>query len=670
MSGPIIRKEWFSALELAALALPGLSQDRRRILDRAEREEWALKLDSLGNPLARKRAGRGGCVEYHASVLPIAARLELVRRGLAPETIADNRQSGGESPVVSAPAATSHGLWEWFAGRSARVKAEAERRIRILDRVAQAERTGLTRSAAVATAAIAAGVSTATVWGWLSLIAGLSHSDWLPALAPRNAGGGAEAAIDDEIWTVFKSDWLRPEKPTLSSCWRRAKSLAEERGIAIPHLKTFQRRIEREVPPSVVTALRSGREAVRRILPPQQRSVAGLHALEIVNIDGHKWDVFVRFPATGIYRERIARPIMVAIQDVYSRKILAWRFGDSESAVLTRLAFADLFQTWGIPAACLLDNGRAFASKWITGGATTRFRFRIREDEPLGLLTQFGVRNMWATPYRGQSKPIERAFRDFCDAIAKHPAFAGAYTGNKPDAKPENYGSAAVDFDLFERVVAAGVAEHNARQGRRTEMARGRSFDDAFHESYAVSPIGKATPEQLRLALLAADRVRAHREDGSVTICGNRYWAADLGRHAGELLTVRFDPDNLHSEVHVYDQAGAFVATAPVWAAVGFADAEAARQRARLEAEHRRAVKRQVELQQLISAADIAALLPEVEPDLPPEPGVVRPIRTRGALAIAPVAIPAEPATETPAAIFTDRFTDAMRARHLRAVED
>jgi hypothetical protein len=59
----------------------------------------------------------------------------------------------------------------------------------------------------------------------------------------------------------------------------------------------------------------------------------------------------------------------------------------------------------------------------------------------------------WVTPYHGQAKPIERAWLDFCGRIAKHPAFAGAYTGNSPVAKPENYGSRAVKWADFERVV-------------------------------------------------------------------------------------------------------------------------------------------------------------------------------------------------------------------------
>lgn len=94
---------------------------------------------------------------------------------------------------------------------------------------------------------------------------------------------------------------------------------------------------------------------------------------------------------------------MVTIQDIYSRKILAWRIDESESALSTRLVFADLFVKWGIPKHCLLDNGRAFASKTITGGAKTRFRFKIKDEEPTGVLTALGIIIHWATPYRGQS---------------------------------------------------------------------------------------------------------------------------------------------------------------------------------------------------------------------------------------------------------------------------
>lgn len=644
-------KQWFTAAELADLQLSGLPKAKRKVNERAAADRWALKTDTAGAPLARPRKGRGGGLEYHLTVLPAAARVDLIKRGVAAE-------------AEGAPRATSEtgSLWSWYEGQSNSVKGEAERRVAIVAAVEELEQANLTRSAAVACAAARHQVAASTLWAWLAQVNGVEARDRLPHLAPRRVGGGAEADIDEGAWRFLISDYLRPERPTWASCYRRmVLDYAKPRGLDVPHSRTLYRKLEREVDQRLVIAKREGAEALRRTLPPQRRSVADLHALELVNIDGHKFDVFTQFPDG-----RVARPMMVAIQDVYSRKILAWRIGETESAVMTRLAFADLFDKWGIPAACLMDNGRAFASKWITGGAKTRFRFKIREEEPTGILTALGVRIHWAQPYRGQSKPIERAFRDLCDTIAKHPALAGAYTGNRVDAKPENYGDKAVPIDLFVELVARGIAAHNARPGRRTETAHGRSFDEVFEASYVRSPIGKATPEQLRLALLAADEVSTDRQSGAVTLFGNRYWSAEMSALAGTKVTVRFDPDDLTAPVHAYDRNGRFLATVPILEQTGFLDAGAAQQRARQERELRRTTRRVEELEDLINASDLAAMIPDHEDEAPPPlPAVLRAVRHRGLTAAA--ALKSEP-VERANPSFIDRFSAGVA--QLRVVSE
>ncbi|WP_373489983.1 transposase domain-containing protein [Parasphingorhabdus sp.] len=512
-------KIWYSAAELADMSLPGLPRDKRKVNMRAKDERWALAVDDTGQPLMRRRSGRGGGTEFHISVLPQSARTELIKRGIA--------MSGD---IVEAPGSASQ-LWSWYDSQNDTVKTEALRRLAVVDQVDALEAAGLKRSAAVPAAADHHKIGASTLWGWLSDVEGIAHDDRLPVLAPKRKGGGKEAEIDADIWQYFKSDYLRAEKPTLTSCYYRAKEIADARGIALPIQKTFARKLKREVDARVIMLKRDGEEALRQSMPAQKRTVAGLHALEMVNIDGHKFDVFAKGPDGKVFR-----PLMVATQDIYSRKILSWRIGGSESAVQTRLTFADLFRDFGIPKACVLDNGRAFASKWITGGAKSRFRFKIREEEPTGILTALGIKIHWALPYRGQSKPIERGFRDLCDTIAKHPSLAGCYTGNNVDAKPENYGDRAVDIETFKRIAAKGIALHNARPGRRTEMARGRSFDDAFNESYAVAPIGKATPEQLRMALLAADQKKVDRRTGVIELYGNM--PSSNGRWRGPIASA------------------------------------------------------------------------------------------------------------------------------------
>jgi putative transposase len=651
MGGPVSAKgkQFYTAAEIAALGLAGLGKCKRRINERAERELWALKTDAHGAPLARRRVGRGGGLEYHILILPAAARLDLAKRGLAAAPADQASGNNGQSRT-----------WTWLEGQSESVKAEARRRLDAVDRVETFERANLTRSAAVACAAAECGVGSSTLWNWLRDVDGIDRADRLPHLAPRRQGGGAEAEIDDEAWRFLISDYLRPERPTFASCYERmVRDYAAPRGLQVPHRRTLWRKLERDVDGRLVIAKREGADALRKTLPPQQRTVAELHALELVNIDGHKFDVFTRFPDG-----RVGRPIMVAIQDVYSRKILAWRVGETESAVLTRLAFADLFTRFGIPAGCLLDNGRAFASKWITGGAKTRFRFKIREEEPTGVLTALGVRIHWATPYRGQSKPIERAFRDLCDTIARHPAMAGAYTGNHIDAKPENYGEKAVPIDLFTELVTRGIDAHNARPGRRTETARGRSFDDVFSASYARSPIGKATAEQLRLALLAADEVSTDRLSGAITLFGNRYWSPEISPIAGKRVTVRFDPDDLTQPVHVYDRNGHFLASAPVLEQTGFLDAGAAQIRARQERELKKTARRLEELEDLIGAGELAAMIPDYEDERPVAlPPVLRPVRHLGMTAAA-----LKPSADQPDASFIDRFSAGVA--QLRAVNE
>lgn len=644
-------QEWYTAAELAALRVPGLPTSKRHVNERASIEAWALRTDAAGRPLARPRAARGGGIEYHLDALPPAVRAHLAPAAPATPAPAEPANDQRDDRAASA--------WRWFDGAPEKAKIEARRRLEAIRLIDSLEAAGMTRSAAVAAASARIGIGSSTLWGWCALVDGIVPADRLAFLAPRRGGGGAEAAIDPGLWQLIVSDYLRPEQPTFSSCyWRAKRGYADPRGIDMPIERTLRRKLDREIDPRVVVARREGAEALRRMLPPQERSVLGLHALEAVNIDGHTWDVFVRWPDG-----RVGRPKMVAVQCLYSRKVLSHRIDESENALATRLVFADLFRDWGIPKACLMDNGRAFAAKSISGGAKSRFRFKILPWEPTGVLTGLDIAIHWATPYRGQSKPIERAFRDMCDAIARHPALAGAYTGNRPGAKPENYGSRAVPIDEFRAIVAEGIAAHNAKPGRRTETAQGRSFDEAFAESYAAAPIGRATPEQLRLALLTAEDRMCDRETAAITLDGNRYYTPELSRHAGERLIVRFDPDDLHGEVHVYTRDNTFIATAPAIVKSGFFDKEAARARKSLEKKHRDAVRAAEEAAQLLSAHQVAALLTPGDEAAVPPPSVIRPVRHRGGAAAA--AAIAAPAADVIPVI--DRI--ARAANRLRAVE-
>ncbi len=69
-------------------------------------------------------------------------------------------------------------------------------------------------------------VGQSTLWNWRRAVEGIPASDRLPALAPRRTGGGRKAELDDDLWTIFKSDYLRASQPTLASCYRRIEQVA------------------------------------------------------------------------------------------------------------------------------------------------------------------------------------------------------------------------------------------------------------------------------------------------------------------------------------------------------------------------------------------------------------------------------------------------------------
>ena len=388
------------------------------------------------------------------------------------------------------------------------------------------------------------------------------------------------------------------------------------------------RRLRREVPVGAIVLARQGPEAAKRLVPAQQRDHQALRAMECLNADGHRWDVMVEWPSG---KPRKARPMGVFWQDVLSGEILGWRIGREETSDAYRESFGDVLRDHGIPQHVILDNGRGACAKALTGGTAHRFRGKALAGDPVGLLTQLvGKGNIhWTKPYSGQSKPIERAFRDFASDIAKDVRLAGAYTGPSTERKPHNHGSRAIPLAEFERVIADGVRLHNARRGRRGMGMNGRSFDEVFAESAKAhaDAISRPTRAQLEQWLLTPTVVTARAADGAVHVHGNRYWVLELARAlAGKpadrrRVVVRYDASDLTRPAVVEDLDGRLLARAELRTTAPVLDADSAKQ---IERERKRAAKldrEQLRIHRTLPARELAAMVDEAAGSEPePEP--------------------------------------------------
>ena len=459
------------------------------------------------------------------------------------------------------------------------------------------------------------------MWNWLRMIEGVNAADRLAYLIDGRAvrkGPGQRADLDDRFLALVRSDWLRLSQPSLTSCYDRAARVwqNERRNSPVPPIHQVRRRIKAEVSKPTEVFMRRGAEALRRFYPAQTRTKAFMAPLECIQGDYHKFDAFVQWP--GI--DTPVRPQLMAWSDVYSGKLLAWRLSDTANCHVVQLVTGDLIRTWGVPQAALMDNRREFMAKAMTGGIPHRFRGKVLDEDIPGLLPLLGIEVHLATPYAGQSKAIERAFGDLCDRVAKHPAFDGAYTGNSPMAKPEDYGSRAIPLEEFKAVLEVELAHHNARPDRKSEVAMGRSFNEVFNEGYAKAAIKRATDEQLRMFLMRAEGVRAKRGNGELKLFETGYWSEWMYRIAGEKVVARFDADDLAAGLEVYDLKGRYLGHAECLEAAKFIDVDAARDHNRKRGAWMRAQRDEARAAREFTAAELAARLRGAGDLAPDEP--------------------------------------------------
>lgn len=624
---------YFTAKEIAGVT--GMPKLERNCLAKLNN---LFSQRDLNSEFKRKRQGTKA-FEYHISILPLATQAALYKRE-------GKIKVGDQVFDLPKPKTTSYcreALWARWNKAGTRAQEKAQGVLKAVQTVSELVRSGIGKMAAYETVSNEFGISKMSLRRACSKVKDFAPEDWAPALLDRNKEVASEikskhfAYITPAAWDFFKADYLRLEQPTMAACYERLIEAAPQHGWKVPSLKSLDRRIRHEVPHQQRVMLRKGEHALMSLFPSQERSVDGLHALEWINGDGYQHNVFVRW-----FNGEILRPKTWFWQDIYSRKIVGWRCDISENTDSIRLSLMDVCERYGVPKEITIDNTRAAANKWMTGGVPNRYRFKVKEDDPLGIIPMLGMKLHWSSVIlgkgHGQAKPIERAFGvgGLDEMIDKHPLCAGAYTGPNPMAKPDNYASKAIDAEEFLKALAAGVEMYNNKQNRRTEICQGMmSFNDAFNASYAEAPIRKATQEQLQLMMLQAEAITVNKQHATITLDAggslkgrkNRYHHEALFDYVGQKLVARFDPLKLHDSVEVYTLQGVRICTAECLEKVGFGDTQAAREHKRKRTQFTKANKIAAQAQTDMDALEVAAMMKPLEEEFIPETKVVEPFR-------------------------------------------
>ena len=609
-------KSFYSANELSQLGLKSLPTSHRRILDKAKRENWN----------SRKRDGKGGGVEFAVKSMPEEVQAEIV--------VKLGKSAVKNLPVLAKPQAPVDAqlLWATYEQGTAKQQQKAQMKLGIMFAVAELVSGGVKILDALALVCHKHNqdgekpVTVSALKSWWYQVKDADRSLWLPLLMDSYGAHSEsrEAAFTPEAWAFFRADYFRNERPQFGSCYERLKRAASANGWVIPSPSSVKRKILREIPKTHQTYLRDGTYALSRMYPSLIRTVAGIEAMEWVNGDGYKHNVWVRW-----HNGHIIRPKTWLWQDVRTRKILAYRCDESENTNMIRLALLDVVNKYGIPKHLTIDNTKAAANKKMTGGVKNRYRFKVREDEVQGIIPALGIQLHWTTVRygrgRGQAKPIERAFSHggLGELVDKHPLLAGYHAGDNALDKPDNYqgNKAGVDYESFILALEEGIQMFNERQDRATEICQGKlSFNQAFERDYAVTEKRWATPEQLRYLLTLHEEVTL-KENGTFTLKAggevqglrNRYEAYELIGTNHKKVVVRYDPNNLHDAVWVYSLDGTYLAEAHCTVDAAFGDTTAAQDHSRKEREFVRHTQKAAKAAQDMAIQEAAAYMPPVE---------------------------------------------------------
>jgi len=352
---------------------------------------------------------------------------------------------------------------------------------------------------------------------------------------------------------------INPNRPLVSEILKRAKQEFLNRGITIKSDVTYRRFIEdwtrRNI--DLWTLGRFGMKAYNdKIMKDILRDKDRVEVGDIVVADGHTLNVMVINPLTG----RPQRMTLIMFFDFKSSMPLGWEIMPTENVLTIASALRRTILLLGrffgnnseagsfgyIPRIAYLDNGRAFRAKYFRGIKD------FRDSIVPGLFGKLGIETMYATPYHGQSKTIERWFKTLGELERRLPAYTGTNIAGKPAMLMRNeklhqrlFDNTPITIDSLEATLQEYVKEY-AEQPHQDGQYKGLCPAEVFMHS--VSKI-KSESERLEGRLISkselnylmlSDETRTITKNG-IRFRGNYYYNEEMPRIIGSRVMVKYD---------------------------------------------------------------------------------------------------------------------------------
>ena len=358
-----------------------------------------------------------------------------------------------------------------------------------------------------------------------------------PKLGSRRLSQEQEAVVEEAIRDIY----LTRQKASVSALHDEVRRLCRARSLTPPSWKAVRARVE-SVDRFKLLSRREGAKAARDRLKPVTQEYRAEHALQVIQIDHTRVDLFV---VDSVHRRPIQRPWLTLAIDVASRMVagfyLSLEAPSSGSVALAIhhavtpkapwLATRGVDFEWpvaGLPDFVHVDNGREFRARALARGAA-----------------EYGIELIHrpvATPHYGGH--IERLIGTLMGAVHMLPGTTFSSVADRGDYDPERH--AAMTLDELERWLALEiVGRYHATVHSRLGVPPNAAWREALgRRGQAV----RSPPDEQRFLYdFLPFEERRIRRDG-LHLFGLRYWDDVLSPWAGRLdrrLRVKFDPRDL-----------------------------------------------------------------------------------------------------------------------------
>lgn len=377
----------------------------------------------------------------------------------------------------------------------------------------------------------------------------------------RDRGPG-ELTLDEKDRELIQAYYLLPQKPPLTVALSNIQRL---HGREIPYEPA--RRFVDSIPKPVIIRYREGEKKYSDVVEPTvRRQYTDIDAMQWVVSDHRTLDFLVVNE-----RGKQFRPVLTAVADMRSRKLLGWWLDETPSSHTILCALEMMGRNFGAAEHILIDNGRDYRSKALNGAVVPEYIWedgvmKVERNEVEGIFTEMGTTVHYSTPYNGRSKPIERLFRDVADYFDRQfPSYVGSDTSSRPDEVKRYYGrfnnksKLEVEYSLDDIRIAF---EHHANWWNKTHSHSGRGMngrtpDEVFQDTWKKH---REIPEPM-LRLLFSEKIPGRVLQGNgITVDGVDYYSQDLYLLKGRKVNLRRPVMDV-GEIYVYGLKGEYLGT-------------------------------------------------------------------------------------------------------------